>query len=69
MPETVAQRLIETAYRLVAGWRQRRTPRRAWHRADDLLMAAARLDEGAAMPHWQALAEAYEEWVQSASGV
>jgi hypothetical protein len=36
-----------------------------WHRADDLLLQAALLDEQRVMPVWEWLTEEYEAWVEA----
>ena len=54
--------LIRHATALIIGWRTRPVPRAAWHRADDLLLQAALLDEAATLPTWECLTEEYEAW-------
>ncbi len=54
--------LIRHATALITGWRTRPVPRKVWHRADDLLLQAALLDEAATLPTWAWLTEEYEAW-------
>lgn len=64
-PDPTVTTLLRHATALITGWRSRPVPRAAWHRADDLLLQAALLDEKRAMPVWAWLTEEYEIWLEA----
>ncbi len=62
--ENAVAALIQQANAQIAGWRVRPVPRAAWHAADDIMVEAAMMDGEAVREAWEAVLQAYEEWVE-----